>query len=57
MSRYDEIQEISDKAFTCKSEEEAFEIIERLKPYLGGNGSPWDGESKDQSHASHPDSR
>jgi hypothetical protein len=57
MSRYDEIQEISDKAFTCKSEEEAFEIIERLKPYLGGNGSQWDGESKDQSHASHPNSR
>jgi hypothetical protein len=49
MSSYDELQDICDKAFTCRSEEEAFEIIERLRPYLRNNGHREE-ESNDQPH-------
>jgi hypothetical protein len=29
-----ELDELCDRALACRSEEEAFEIIERLRPYL-----------------------
>jgi hypothetical protein len=57
MSRCDDFQGICAKALTCNSEEEAFEIIERLKPYLKENGEQWDRESEDQPHVSDLHSR
>jgi hypothetical protein len=38
MSSDDELDGLCDRALACRSEEEAFEIIERLRPYLRHEG-------------------
>jgi hypothetical protein len=48
---------VTKRSRAMRSEEEVFEIIERLKPYRGENGTHWDGDLKDQPHASDLDWR
>jgi hypothetical protein len=38
MSSDHELDELCDRALACRSEEEAFEIVERLRPYLRQEG-------------------
>jgi hypothetical protein len=52
MSSDHELDGLCDRALACRSEEEAFEIIERLRPYLRQEGLHTEKASTGEAHGS-----